>query len=144
MGEASGPMLNGSTYIVRPFMQPAKSPRRVLRISKGLTQLLVGPAASLESEQMKVRSSTRATSLASERARWQPGHFFWLSLMRVPPLTIAAHKASYSRCEPSTQWIAAGWQRSAIFFTQRSRWTFLLRGLALIFMGQDWGKLRGE
>jgi hypothetical protein len=68
MGEPSGPMLNGSTYIVRPFMQPAKSPRSFLRISKGLTQLLVGPAASLESEQMKVRSSTRATSLASERA----------------------------------------------------------------------------
>src|SRR6186713_2318005 len=69
IGEPSGPMLNGSTYIVRPFMQPSKRPLSVLRISKGLTQLFVGPAASLDSEQMNVRSSTRATSLASERAR---------------------------------------------------------------------------
>ena len=35
-----------------------------LRISKGSSQLLVGPALSFESEQMKVRSSTRATSPA--------------------------------------------------------------------------------
>ncbi len=38
------------------------------RISNGSSQLLVGPALSLEREQMKVRSSTRATSLGSERA----------------------------------------------------------------------------
>ena len=61
-------MLNGSTYIVRPFMQPLNRPFSVRRISNGFTQLLVGPAASFDSEQMKVRSSTRATSLASLRA----------------------------------------------------------------------------
>ena len=38
-------MLKGSTYIVRPFMQPLKSPLSVLRISKGLTQVFIGPAA---------------------------------------------------------------------------------------------------
>jgi hypothetical protein len=37
------------------------------RISSGSTQLLVGPACSLVPEQMKVRSSTRATSLGSEQ-----------------------------------------------------------------------------
>ena len=68
MGESIGPMLKGSTYMVRPRMQPSKRPFSLRRISNGLTQLLVGPAASLESEQMKVRSSTRATSPASERA----------------------------------------------------------------------------
>ncbi len=61
-------MLKGSTYIVRPAMQPLNSSFSVRRISYGLTQLLVGPAASFDSEQMKVRSSTRATSPASERA----------------------------------------------------------------------------
>ena len=61
-------MLNGSTYIVRPAMQPSNSTRSFFRISNGLTQLFVGPAASLESEQMNVRSSTRATSLESLRA----------------------------------------------------------------------------
>ena len=68
IGEPTGPMLNGSTYIVRPRMQPLKSSFSLRRISNGLTQLLVGPASSFDSEQMKVRSSTRATSLASERA----------------------------------------------------------------------------
>jgi hypothetical protein len=38
-------MLNGSTYIVRPRIEPLKSPFSLRRISNGLTQLLVGPAA---------------------------------------------------------------------------------------------------
>ena len=45
-----------------------KSCLSVLRMTKGSSQLLVGPALSLEREQMKVRSSTRATSLGVERA----------------------------------------------------------------------------
>ncbi len=69
IGEPSGPIENGTTYIVRPFMQPAKRPFSVSRISAGSRQLLVGPAPSSVSEQMKVRSSTRATSSGSERAR---------------------------------------------------------------------------
>ena len=48
----SGPMLKGTTYIVRPFMQPSNSGRSVSRISAGSTQLLVGPASSSFSEQM--------------------------------------------------------------------------------------------
>jgi hypothetical protein len=69
IGEPSGPIENGTTYIVRPFMQPSKRPFRVSRIAAGSRQLLVGPAPSSVSEQMKVRSSTRATSSGSERAR---------------------------------------------------------------------------
>ena len=69
IGEPSGPMLNGMTYIVRPRMQPSNSPLSVARISAGGAQLLVGPASSLLVEQMKVRSSTRATSDGCERAR---------------------------------------------------------------------------
>ena len=38
-------MLNGTTYIVRPRMQPANSPRSLPRISAGSIQLLVGPAS---------------------------------------------------------------------------------------------------
>ena len=67
--EPSGPMQNGMTYIVRPRMLPANTWRRVCRISFGSTQLLVGPASCLRWLQMKVRSSTRATSLGSESAR---------------------------------------------------------------------------
>src|SRR5579859_7189065 len=62
----SGPMQNGITYIVRPRMHPSKISANVARISAGAIQLLVGPASSSRSEQMNVRSSTRATSLGSD------------------------------------------------------------------------------
>jgi hypothetical protein len=69
IGEPSGPIENGTTYIVRPRMLPSKSSSSVSRISAGSVQLLVGPASSSCSEQMYVRSSTRATSEGSLSAR---------------------------------------------------------------------------
>ncbi|MNV75071.1 hypothetical protein D3C71_1683360 [compost metagenome] len=45
MGEPSGPMENGTMYIVRPAMQPSNSGCSVARISSGAIQLLVGPAS---------------------------------------------------------------------------------------------------
>jgi hypothetical protein len=69
MAPPSGPIENGTTNIVRPRIEPAKTPRSSARISSGSRQLLVGPASSACAEQMNVRSSTRATSLGSERAR---------------------------------------------------------------------------
>jgi len=62
-------MLKGMTYIVRPFMLPRKSSVSCARIFVGSSQLLVGPASSFFSEQMKVQSSTRATSSELERHR---------------------------------------------------------------------------
>ena len=47
---------------VRPRMQPSNSCSSRAFISRGSTQLLVGPASALWMLQMKVRSSTRATS----------------------------------------------------------------------------------
>ena len=69
IGEPIGPMLKGTTYMVRPRMQPSKSLRKVCFMAMGSTQLLVGPASSRRRLQTKVRSSTRATSDGSERAR---------------------------------------------------------------------------
>src|ERR671918_171152 len=43
--EPSGPMLNGTTYMVRPRMEPRNSFSRRARISAGSSQLLVGPAS---------------------------------------------------------------------------------------------------
>jgi hypothetical protein len=57
-----GPMQNGRTYIVRPRMQPRYSSVITAFISAGSIQLFVGPASCSRTEQMKVRSSTRATS----------------------------------------------------------------------------------
>ena len=45
-------MTNGITYIVRPFMQPAYSPRIRSFISSGSIQLLVGPQSFSSTEQM--------------------------------------------------------------------------------------------
>jgi hypothetical protein len=70
-GEPSGPMQNGTTYMVRPRIEPRNmpcSPAKIRRISDGSFQWFVGPASASFSEQMKVRSSTRATSLGSEAA----------------------------------------------------------------------------
>ncbi len=69
IGEPSGPMQNGTTYIVRPRIEPRNRPVSLARISSGSIQLLVGPASLGSGGQMKVRSSTRATSAGSERAR---------------------------------------------------------------------------
>ena len=59
-------MEKGTTYMVRPFMQPLKRPCERLAHLVGSHQLLVGPASISLAEQMKVRSSTRATSPGSE------------------------------------------------------------------------------
>src|SRR5690606_16719931 len=70
-GEPRGPMQKGTTYMVRPFIEPRNSPlspEKISRISAGAFQWLVGPASSSFSEQMNVRSSTRATSVGSEAA----------------------------------------------------------------------------
>ena len=69
LSEPSGPIENGTTYIVRPRIEPLNSSLMVSRISAGARQLFVGPASSCCAEQMNVRSSTRATSLGSDHAR---------------------------------------------------------------------------
>src|ERR1043166_1008290 len=114
MFDPSGPMLKGMTYIVRPRMQPAKSLLRDAFISFGFTQLFVGPASSFLTLQMKVRSSTLATSLLSERARKLLGRFFSFSRMKVPDSTSLLESSSDSASEPSHQWIAEGRQRNEI------------------------------
>ena len=69
MREPSGPMENGTTYMVRPRIAPFINEFRVDRISVGSIQLLVGPASISRCEQIYVRFSTRATSLGFERAK---------------------------------------------------------------------------
>src|SRR2546426_404279 len=69
IGDPSGPMEKGTTYIVRPRIDPRNRSRSVDFISAGSRQLLVGPASISFSEQMKVRSSTLATSAGSDVAQ---------------------------------------------------------------------------
>ncbi len=108
MCDPSGPIENGTTYIVRPRIEPLNSSLRTSRISAGSRQLLVGPASSSRSEQMKVRSSTLATSSGSERARYEFGRFASESFSKVPLSTSSWQRRSYSSAEPSHQWIDSG------------------------------------
>jgi len=103
MCDPSGPMLNGTTYKVRPRIEPLNKPDNLVRISAGASQLLVAPASSCFSEQMKVRSSTRATSVGSEQARYEFGRKVSLSLRKVPAATNSPHSRAYSSSEPSHQ-----------------------------------------
>jgi hypothetical protein len=107
MGEPSGPMLNGTTYIVRPFMQPLNSALSPLqqRAHLGRRHPVVGGAGVvlLLALQMKVRSSTRATSLGSLSARKLFGRLAGFSFLKVPASTSCWHRRSYSAWLPSHQ-----------------------------------------
>src|ERR1700722_18242611 len=69
MGDPSGPMENGTTYMVRPDMLPRNRSVIMAFMSAGSRQLLVDPASASLAEQMNVRSSTRATSPGSDLAQ---------------------------------------------------------------------------
>ena len=118
---SSGPIQNGTTYMVRPRMAPANRPLRVSRISWGSTQWLVGPALSGDSLQMKVRSSTRATSAGSEAHQKEFGFFSSSSLRKVPASTSAPVIRSHSASEPSAHTTRSGVASSATSPTHFSR-----------------------
>src|SRR5829696_241714 len=117
-GEPSGPMLNGTTYIVRPRIEPANSFWSRARISDGSSQLLVGPASASRSEHTNVRSSTRATSPGSDAAQYEPGRLAGSSSTSVPASTSCFVSSSYSSSDPSNHWTESGSQRATISFTQ--------------------------
>src|SRR5580704_264777 len=73
-GEATGPRMYGTTYIVRPFIEPLNNPVSVFFASAGASQLLVGPASWGSRVQIKVIFSVRATSVGSLRWRRQFGY----------------------------------------------------------------------
>src|SRR5439155_26864546 len=88
--------------------------------------LLVEPASSSRSEQMNVRSSTRATSPGSERAQNEPGRFAGSRATKVPASTSCLQRSSRSAGEPSNQCTESGSQSRAISSTQRiRRWCFV-------------------
>src|SRR5690349_21158250 len=114
MSLPSGPMQNGTTYMVRPRMHPSKISPNVVRISSGAIQLLVGPASSSRLEQMNVRSSTRATSPGSDRHQKLFGRSSGFSRVNVPVSTSRRVSRSHSSSEPSHHPTASGLASSAI------------------------------
>lgn len=110
-------MQKGMTYILRPAMERVNFSRRSLRMAMGSAHLLVGPAWSGRLVQMKVRSSTRATSDGSERARKELGRFWGFSRRKVPWSQSSWVRVSHSACEPSHQMTWVGVARVAISST---------------------------
>jgi hypothetical protein len=90
-------------------------------ISAGDFQLFVKPASRSSSEQMKVRSSTRATSDGSDAAWKLLGFLSGFSRVKVPDSTSRVVRASHSSSEPSTQWIESGVVSAATSSTQAWR-----------------------
>jgi hypothetical protein len=129
MGEPIGPIENGMTYMVRPRIEPRKRSVSRPRISAGGRQLLVTPASSSFSEQMKVRSSTRATSPGSERARNEFGRTPSASFSKVPPSTSSWHMAWYSSSDPSHHTTRSGWVSSATSATHARSFALLVRSV---------------
>ena len=113
IGEPSGPIENGTTYIMRPRIAPEYKAFNSVRISDGSRQLLFGPASTLLVEQINVRSSTRATSAGSECAQYELGRLSSSSLVNVPARTRSSQRSSYSFWLPSHQYTSSGCKISA-------------------------------
>src|SRR5690242_7940355 len=113
------------TYMVRPTMHPPYNRASFSFMRAGSSQLLVGPASSFFAEQIKVRSSTRATSAGLERTRMLLGRFLSLSGMAVPAMIMSRSIAWYSSGDPSHQWTRSGLQSCATSSTQRASFLFL-------------------
>ena len=104
IGEPSGPIENGTTYIVRPCIAPVYSVVSSARISAGSRQLLVGPASS-SSLGADERAVLDAGDVAGVGVR--PVAVRALGLVerreRAAVDELAAHSRSYSSAEPSHQ-----------------------------------------
>src|SRR5664280_3145907 len=113
----------------------------IVFIWSGAIQLLVGPASLSSTEQMKVRSSTRATSEGSE-AQWNElGLMSSLSRVKVPDATSPSVSVFHSWSEPVTQEMRSGVVSSATSATQAASRLWLVEpslwicGCAVVVIG---------
>src|SRR4029453_8998677 len=139
MRDPRGPIENGTTYNVRPCMAPVNRLVSSRRISAGSCQLLVGPASTSRSEQMNVRSSTRATSGGSDRARKLFGRRSWFRRSNVPPSTSSFVCRSHSASDPSHHSTRSGSRTRAQRSTQS--WSFWLVVVAAMILRGDVGSV---
>ena len=114
-------MQYGSTYMVRPRMQPRKRSVMIAFMSSGSIQLLVAPASFGSRLQMNVRSSTRATSVGSLAHQNEFGFLSSFSRTNVPFSTSRSVTRVHSSGDPSTHSMRSGWVSSAVSRTQASR-----------------------
>ena len=98
MEEPRGPMLKGTTYIVRPRMQPSKSPRERGLHLPGLDPVVGRPGVGLRFQATDKRAVLYPRHVAGvgagQVAVWDAGSS--PRRMSVPASTISAHRRSYS------------------------------------------------
>ena len=101
-------------------------------ISAGSIQLLVGPQSFSSTLQMKVRSSTRATSVGSEAAWNELGFLSGLSRVKVPVATRASVSSTHSSSEPVHQCTRSGRVSPATSETQDRMPSWVVGGLVRV------------
>jgi len=95
-------------------------------IWSGAIQLFVGPASFSSTEQIKVRSSTRATSEGSD-AQWNElGLMSSLRRVKVPVATRLSVSVAHSASEPVTHEMRSGVVSVATSATQAARRLWLV------------------
>jgi len=126
MGEPMGPMLNGRTYMVAALHGAAERPRSFCACRREFFSCWWDAALSLGG-QMRCGLRRGATSVESEARSSSRARVFRSTYRAVPLANHFGRKAGrILALEPSTQlgfW--SGRVSSAIFSTQRSRWSFL-------------------
>ena len=136
-------MAKGTTYMVRPFIAPAKIGAR-LAVALARAHPVVGRAGvPLELEQMYVRCSVRATSVGCERCR-KVGETCLRRGERASRRRSCGLRASELRghCREH-QRIASGFVCPAISLTHAVSSRFIIR-LHLPSMARRWTSARGE
>ena len=118
--EPSGPIENGHDVHRAALHRAAEELRRARRASRpGRASCSSGRRRPRFSEQMNVRSSTRATSPGST-APGSCSDACRRSAAERPRLHQDRQSRSYSSAEPSHQWTPSGWVREATSSTQLS------------------------
>ena len=128
--------------MVRPFMAPVNSSVSVgAHLGRGRASCWWGRRRPRSSEQMKVRSSTRATSAGSERAQVAVRALgLGRAGERARRRPARWHSRSYSSAEPSHQWIASGCSMAAHSSTQSlSRWLLVVAVMSALPRGVGCG-----
>mmetsp|Transcript_43756 Transcript_43756/g.107426 ORF Transcript_43756/g.107426 Transcript_43756/m.107426 type:complete len:218 (+) Transcript_43756:1357-2010(+) len=136
----SGPIENGTTYMVRPFMASVNSDVIFSAMSSGSAQLLSGPASIFDDEQMNVCSSTRATSPMPERARYEFGRSSSFSLTSMPLCTIWFTSSRFSASLPSHRCTRSGLNSATCFDTQLRSASFVVHCCRLCSTGERTAK----
>ena len=120
MGEPSGPMLKGTTYIVRPRMEPSKRPSSVSRISLGSHPVVGGAGVVLRrrADEGAVLDARHVRGIGPREVRIG-AQLLVRACGTCRRRRARAHRRSYSASEPSHQWMR-GWVSSATSSTHAS------------------------